>query len=395
MTLQPSTLENQEKMSINSQFKLIAASVEQPNLVPQSWQYQGSMQGPLDKLELDGRIANAANLALTHQLTYTPEVTHIEWLLDEIFILAGNPIAASFKAWPNLLELNRGKIQANGSAKFKENMAQISAKVNLNELSGVYDRTLFKALSSEVLINANNDNLFIDIPFASLNEFSQGVELGPINFRGHYKAKTVEAMIGVAEIEQLTINAMGGQIAAEPTEVNLAKQQHVIKLQLDKIDLAKVLQQHPTSDLSGNGKISGTIPLLISQKGISVDQGYLAAESPGGQLQYRPAAASSMAAGNKNMKTVLNALDNFHYSVLSSNVSYDIAGKLNLALAIQGNNPNFEKGRAINFTINLEEDIPALITSMQLSSQINDTIKRRVQQRLQQKSAKDPNGESP
>src|SRR5690606_34603654 len=160
-----------------------------------------------------------------------------------------------------------------------------------------------------------------------------------------------------------------------------------LTLQLSRIDLTKLLQQHPTTDLTGNGLISGTIPLLFSRSGVSVEDGYIAAESPGGQLQYRPAAAQNMAATNPGMKVMLTALDDFHYSVLSSKVSYDTHGKLLLALQLQGNNPALEDGRPINLNINLEEDIPALITSLQLSSQISDKIKQRVQQRLQQQSA--------
>jgi hypothetical protein len=95
------------------------------------------------------------------------------------------------------------------------------------------------------------------------------------------------------------------------------------------------------------------------------------------------------------MKVVLEALDDFHYSVLSSKVSYDTNGKLVLALNLQGRNPALEAGRAINLNINLEEDIPALITSLQLSSQISDKIKQRVQQRLQQQGANNANGAQP
>jgi len=42
----------------------------------------------------------------------------------------------------------------------------------------------------------------------------------------------------------------------------------------------------------------------------------------------------------------------------------------------------WEGGRPINFSINLEEDIPALLTSLQLSDRVSETIQRRVQERL-------------
>lgn len=95
------------------------------------------------------------------------------------------------------------------------------------------------------------------------------------------------------------------------------------------------------------------------------------------------------------MKVVLDALNDFHYSVLASDVSYNNQGQLILTLNLQGSNPALEGGRAINLNINLEEDIPALITSLQLSSKISDKIKQRVQQRIQQSSANRANGVKP
>jgi len=139
----------------------------------------------------------------------------------------------------------------------------------------------------------------------------------------------------------------------------------------------------------------GELVTLLGRNGASVKDGSIAAESPGGKLQYRPPAAQSMGATNQGMKMVLDALDDFHYSVLSSNVSYDTSGKLLLGLTLKGQNPALEAGRAINLNINLEEDIPALITSLQLSSKISDKIKQRVQQHLQQSGAKRANGVQP
>jgi hypothetical protein len=49
---------------------------------------------------------------------------------------------------------------------------------------------------------------------------------------------------------------------------------------------------------------------------------------------------------------------------------------------LEGRNPDIEKGRAFNFGINLEENIPQLLTSLQLTDRVSDTIQRRVQERL-------------
>ena len=226
-------------------------------------------------------------------------------------------------------------------------------------------------------------------------EINHGIVAGPLLLSASYQAGADALSTGTLDIRQLQLALMGGSVSLQPQQLKLADHEQLLQLELKQLALSQLLQQHPSTDVSGSGSLSGRIPLLLSSKGASVQQGVIAAESPGGQLQYRPATAQSMAATNPGMKLVLEALDDFHYSVLSSNVSYDTSGKLLLALQLQGKNPALEQGRAINLNINLEEDIPALITSLQLSSQISDVIKKRVQQKLQQSGAKSANGAKP
>lgn len=83
------------------------------------------------------------------------------------------------------------------------------------------------------------------------------------------------------------------------------------------------------------------------------------------------------------MRIVADALDDFHFNLLSSGVSYDQSGKLLLNLHLEGQNPDVKKGRPINLNINLEEDIPALLASIQLSGQVSEIIQKRVRERLE------------
>src|SRR5690606_998319 len=153
----------------------------------------------------------------------------------------------------------------------------------------------------------------------------------------------------------------------------------------EEIDLARLLAEHPSSDITGTGRLSGRLPLTLSDKGVTLSEGRLAALAPGGQLQYRSPRAAALGESNPGMKIITEALDDFHYSVLASEVTYEDSGRLLLALRLQGSNPAVEGGRQINFNINLEEDLPALLASLQLSNQISDRIKRRVQEKLRQR----------
>lgn len=382
------------EIKLNAAAELNIDSLQHSAIKPLAWQWQLSADGKLSELAINGRVSNSAGFGVAHQLAYTPDATKLNWQLDELFLLAGNPLAATLNDWPALLELNRGRFSGRGSAMVAA-QTEAQAELTLSGISGIYDRSLFKDASATFIANYQDDKLTVSTEQSRIGEINHGIVAGPLLLSASYQAGADALSTGTLDIRQLQLALMGGSVSLQPQQLKLADDEQLLQLELKQLALSQLLQQHPSTDVSGNGSLSGRIPLLLSSKGASVQQGVIAAESPGGQLQYRPATAQSMAATNPGMKLVLEALDDFHYSVLSSNVSYDTSGKLLLALQLQGKNPALEQGRAINLNINLEEDIPALITSLQLSSQISDVIKKRVQQKLQQSGAKSANGAKP
>jgi hypothetical protein len=58
-----------------------------------------------------------------------------------------------------------------------------------------------------------------------------------------------------------------------------------------------------------------------------------------------------------------------------------------LGLELQGRNPALQEGRPIHLNIRLEEDIPALLASLQLSGKVSEVIQERIRQRLLQRRA--------
>ena len=140
--------------------------------------------------------------------------------------------------------------------------------------------------------------------------------------------------------------------------------------------------------------LDGRLPLHWNGQALRIDQGEVAARPPGGMLRFHSPKIIALAQANPAMKLVADALEDFRYELLSSAVSYDEAGKLMLNLRLNGRNPDLERGRPFNFNINLEEDIPALLTSLQLSGRVSETIQRRVQERLQ-RPAPSPTEEKP
>ncbi|WP_213997162.1 YdbH domain-containing protein [Arsukibacterium sp.] len=384
---------------LNSDLQISVDKLSHPALLSQNWQWQGLLRGNAAQFTVEnGQLSNDAGITVSHQLNYQAETSAvmIQWQLAEIFLLAGNPLTATINAWPELLTLNRGKLSGSGVINFSPSELTSRSQLQLGDLSGIYDRSLFAGLNASIDVALANNALLVNTKDFQLDRLNHGFEMGPLTLTG-------SATLPLASPEQLTVNLqqavlqlMQGKITANNQQLDFSQSENQLILQLQQIDLASLLQQHPSSDLTGNGKLSGTVPITIGTKGFSVKDGSIAAEAPGGRLQYQSESASAMAKSNSNMKLVLDALENFQYTVLSSDISYDTSGKLVLGLKLQGSNPNLQQGRAINLNVNLEEDLPALITSLQLTNKLNDVITQRVQQYLkQQQAAAAANGEKP
>jgi hypothetical protein len=374
---------------LNSDLHATVSDLRQETLISQNWQWQGLLTGSLQNLNVNGQLSNTAGLNILHQLTYQPATSALAltWQLTDIFMLAGNPLSTTFTGWPPLLSLTTGKLAANGSVNLTPADVSSSNQLLLGDIGGIYDRSLFAGLNATIDITLNDNLLQLQSNDLMVNRLNHGFELGPLSL-------SATTLLPLAAPEQTTLTlhraelqVMQGLISANNQKLNFNQAENQLILTLQQIDLASLLQQHPSHDLTGNGKLSGTVPLAISAKGLSITNGNIAAEKPGGLLQYRSESTKAMASTNSNMKLVFDALDNFQYSVLSSKVSYDTNGKLLLGLSLQGSNPNMQQGRTINLNVNLEEDLPALITSLQLTNKLNELITKRVQQYLKQQQA--------
>ncbi|WP_031303515.1 YdbH domain-containing protein, partial [Pseudomonas sp. EGD-AK9] len=156
-------------------------------------------------------------------------------------------------------------------------------------------------------------------------------------------------------------------------------------LRLSGLDLQQLFRVYPAEGLEGSGLLDGLIPLRLGAGGPSVEQGLIEARAPGGRLRFHSPRIRAMGQANPGMKLVTDALEDFHYDLLGSSLDYDQSGTLRLGMRLQGRNPAIEQGRPIHFNINLEEDIPTLMASLQLTAKVSEIIQQRIQQRMRQR----------
>lgn len=374
---------------LSASFDTTIHQVDAPMLRPVSWRHMADLRmtpfaQPLN-VQLSGRLTNSPGLSVRHQAQLTDHELAVDWQLGDIFWLAGNPIAQTLNAWPELLQFDRGRTNASGTIVLPliaDAALQGTVNLAMNDVAGLYDTVTFNGLRADVQAEFDDASFAIEVDQALVQRIEAGVPMGPGQVSARYQGQLNAPLRGQLRIDDNQLNLLNGVVSLRSDVYHLDSESLLFYVDLSQLDIARLLAEYPAAELEGSGLLSGVIPIRWTSEGFFVDQGSLASHPPGGQIQYRSARIREMAQNNVILDVVMEALDDFHYSELSGVIGYQEDGKLSLGLVLQGNNPALENGRPIRLEVNIEEDLPALLTSLQLVNQLNEVIQERIQQRL-------------
>ncbi|VXC02480.1 Dicarboxylate transport [Pseudomonas sp. 8BK] len=369
----------------------LSAQLQHEQLQPQRWYWQGPLTANQLQAELDGTLHNDAGLQLKLQAQHSSaKGLSLQAQLAELFLRSGNPLKGSFTAWPALLELNNGRLNASASLTLASDQQMPTLKLELTGkgLGGIYDRTALEGLDSRINVRVDPKQLQLELSELRLAQANPGIPLGPLQLSGSYSAALQTPTQGQLQLRQAEAALMGGKLQLAPGQWSLAAEPLLFPVQVQGLELEQLFILYPTEGLAGTGTLDGRLPLQISSQGVTIEQGQLSARAPGGKLQFHSERIRALGRSNPAMQLVTQSLEDFRFTTLSSQVNYDQQGKLALAMRLEGQNPAIEQGRPIHFNINLEEDIPTLLASLQLTDKVSDIIKQRVQQRMLERNAK-------
>ena len=369
-------------------FQLQTPRLLQTQLKPQGWSWQSTLDYHDGRVAMAGSLRAAAGLVLNHDLTRPPGgPLLLRWHTDELVVLADNPLPQTFVDWPAKAELARGRISARGEWRLPddgEGSTEIS--IQLRDLVGLYDRTWIEGLSGQLQVERAGDYLQVASEGLTIMELNPGIAAGPVQVAGSYLAPIADFADGMLDIDRAEARVLGGRVWLEPVHLNLAQDRLRLPLLIRELDLAAILALYKSDELRGEGTLDGVLPLMVSPHGVAVVEGRVQARPPGGLLRYQPERGKALAQSDARMDLVMRVLENFRYSVLASDIGFSETGRLTLGVMISGRNPELPQSPPVNLNINLEEHLPMLLASLQLSDNVSDKIKQRVSEALKQRS---------
>lgn len=245
----------------------------------------------------------------------------------------------------------------------------------LNSLSGSYENTAFVDLDTRITASLDAAGPLWVAP-SRLTVALIDVGLPLRDFSADY---TLDAAAQSVRVENLSVNALGGVISADPFDYVANADANSIRLHARSVPLQAVVAVAEIKNLEITGSISGTMPLTISGDGVRIDTGRLASDGRGGVIRYGAGRQSlDGVVPNSELSIVTRALSNFQYDSLVSNVEYADTGDLHLKMRLSGINPDMDATQPIILNLSIVNNVPQTLRSLRSIRSIEDILSKRT-----------------
>jgi len=232
-----------------------------------------------------------------------------------------------------------------------------------------WDKALAKGLDLDLTLKAITPlagSLALKLETASL---AGGLALAPASLELDWTASLLQ-------LHRFDAGLLDGKLSAEKVKLELpaspGQLSWHIPLTLNNIDLERLLTILDVPGLSGNGRLSGQLPLVWTAAGVEIRDGRLSSQQAG-QLRY---ASQVPVTDNPG----LQALRDFRYSQFGLDLDYQADGRYALNMRLDGHNPEFYSGHPIAFKLKLDGALPGLFKGALLSGDFDAYILKQLQQ---------------
>jgi hypothetical protein len=182
------------------------------------------------------------------------------------------------------------------------------------------------------------------------------------------------------EIAGGTLHLAGGKVDAEPLTLDPTASRSEGVLLVEGVDLGELLALAGVDGLTGEGRMSGRIPVAIENNDVIIAGGVLDAEAPG-VLSYAPLAPPAALQGQgETVSLALSALTNFQYQALRLTVDRQAGGEMVVGMHVTGSNPDFYDGYPVEFNLNVSGALDRVLRQGLAGYRIPETIQERLEE---------------
>jgi len=282
-------------------------------------------------------------------------------------------------AWPQDLFATTGTAKIDGSVAWDGGLQKSSVDIRVSKGGGRYNELFFSGLNTNLKLD-----LYPKMKGRAKKISVKLVDIGePINdltasLRLEWPKKAKKP---VMTLSNLKASLLKGRVTGKRIRIDLNRRNHDFTLALHHIDIAEIVRLHGFAGLNATGKVSGTIPVRLGPKGVSVRKGRIRADKPGGTISYVPdEKGEAVKSASLQSKILLNLLRDFRYDVLDAEAEYKTDGQLLMKMQLIGKSPQEFKQRPVHLNLTLDQNILSLLKSLRSVNGLNERIDRKVRQ---------------
>jgi len=184
---------------------------------------------------------------------------------------------------------------------------------------------------------------------------------------------------GAVALDRLTLHLADGTLEAGAARIPLDASSGRLSLDVQGMDLSRLLELIDLPGLSASGTLQGTLPLRLDHGNVIVENGRLAASGPGRSRYLPDDPPDALSAGGQSTDLLLKALADFRYKALTLTLNGSAAGDMEVALNLEGANPDLYDGYPVDFTLTVSGALSQIIGDALRGYQVPDRIRERIQ----------------
>lgn len=256
--------------------------------------------------------------------------------------------------------------------------------ITAKDLDGYYEDVQVEDVTTTMTVRATSldDVTMVGPAHVRIGRIDSGIELEHLAFALRLERLGFGMGFPVMKLEDVSARTLGGRISSSRIHVDPARPPSRFTLTVEGLQLDRLLQLEQQQGLAGTGVLDGRVPVTLNGPTLTIQGGRMAIRPPGGVIRFAPQEETRrmLVAAKPEMELVLRALENFRYDVLRAVVNYQEDGTLSLETRLEGKNPDMKESPPIHFNLNVEENIPALLQSVQVVKHIEQQLEKAFEQ---------------
>jgi len=278
---------------------------------------------------------------------------------------------------PRLDRLSRvaGRVTLQSTLRWTPTRVDTPARLGLDGLEFETPTGRFEGVDGDIRMTSLSPPVSAPEQTVTADRVVVGVPLTDVESR----FAVVQADGGTAfRIERARGLLADGEVFVRDTTYRIGADRNDVTVRIAGLALAKLFAQLDLTGVSGEGKLSGNIPVAITADGVAVNDGQIAAETDGVLRIRLDRTGEALKQQSRPVRLMVRAMENFQYDKLALTVNRKPADGLSMHVEMDGKNPEVLDGYPFAFNITLSGDLEPILLALQKGRRLTTDLLQRA-----------------